>query len=135
MEPLILNINKSHELISSLLILLGVVFLLLSSIGLLRFPDFYTRMSAVTKGSTMGLGLILIGLSVYFNNIDVSIKILLILFFTFLTSPVAAHVISRTAVKLRVPFWSRTNIKEFEDYLKRENAFEPKDKPDEFKKD
>jgi len=135
METGLINLQKSHELISSLLILTGVFFMLLSSTGLLRFPDFYTRMSAITKGSTMGLGLILIGLSVYFNKIDVSLKILLILFFTFLTSPVAAHVISRTAVKLRVPFWSRTNIKEFEEYLKRESSSESEDKPDEFRKD
>lgn len=114
------TINQIHEIVSSVLILSGVFFMLLATIGLLRFPDFYTRMSTITKGSTLGLGLILIGLSVYFNEADVMLKVLLILFFIFITSPVAAHVISRTAVKLRIPFWGRTNLAEFQEYLEKD---------------
>lgn len=132
----ITTITKLHEIVSSVFILLGVGFMLISTIGLLRFPDFYTRMSTITKGSTLGLGLILLGLSIYFNRLDVLLKVVLILVFIFITSPVAAHVISRTAVKLKTPFWNRTNTKEFEDYLARENLNELKEKPDEFfKKD
>ncbi|MER2999471.1 monovalent cation/H(+) antiporter subunit G [Pontibacter populi] len=121
-------VHQLHEIISSILILAGVVFMLLSAIGLLRFPDFYTRMSTITKGSTLGLGLILIGLSVYFNKADVLLKVLLILFFIFITSPVAAHVISRTAVKTRIPFWKRTNLHEFKDYMEREDLQDLEDK-------
>lgn len=117
----VVDIKQTREIISSILILLGVIFMILSTVGLLRFPDFYTRMSTITKGSTLGVGLILIGLSVYFNKADILLKVLIILTFTFITSPVAAHVISRTAVRLRIPFWERTNLTEFKDYMDREN--------------
>lgn len=109
-----------REIISSIFILLGTAFMLISTIGLIRFPDFYIRMSAITKGATLGVGLILSGMGIYFNEPDMFIKVLIIILFTFLTSPVAAHVIARTAVHNNVPFWKHTNLKEFQDYLKKE---------------
>jgi multicomponent Na+:H+ antiporter subunit G len=109
-----------REIISSILILLGTGFMLVSTIGLIRFPDFYIRMSAITKGSTLGVGLILSGMSVYFNDPAMLLKVLIIILFTFLTSPVAAHVIARTAVHNKVPFWKNTNLEEFEEYLEKE---------------
>jgi len=102
------------------LILSGVGFMLLSTIGLLRFPDFYIRISAVTKGATLGLGLILLGIGTYFNQPDIMLKVLVIIVFTFLTAPVAAHVIGRTAVQSRIPFWKKTNLEEFKTYLHQE---------------
>lgn len=110
-----------REIISSVLIIIGVCFMLISTIGLLRFPDFYIRMSAITKGATLGLGLILSGMGIYFNEPDMFLKVVLIICFTFITSPVAAHVIARTAVRNKVPFWERTNLDEFQDYLRKEH--------------
>ncbi|MDX5436531.1 MAG: monovalent cation/H(+) antiporter subunit G [Pontibacter sp.] len=110
-----------REIVSCVFILTGVMFMLIASIGLLRFPDFYIRMSAITKGATLGLGLILIGMGIYFNKPDVLLKVLAVTAFTFITAPVAAHVIGRTAVQNRIPFWSRTNISEFTGYLHKEH--------------
>jgi multicomponent Na+:H+ antiporter subunit G len=121
-----INLLLIREVVSSILILLGTGFMLISTIGLLRFPDFYIRMSAITKGSTLGVGLILSGMSVYFNDPAMLLKVLIIILFTFITSPVAAHVIARTAVHNKVPFWKNTNLKEFEEYLKKEDL-KPKD--------
>lgn len=118
-----IDLNFVKEIISSALILAGVFFMLVASIGLLRLPDFYTRMSAITKGATLGMGLIVVGIGVYFNNPETMFKILGILFFTLITSPVAAHAITRTAIHRRVTLWKRTNVKEFEGYL-RENGLE-----------
>jgi multicomponent Na+:H+ antiporter subunit G len=117
-----INFLLIREIISSILIIIGVSFMLISTIGLLRFPDFYIRMSAITKGATLGLGLILSGMGIYFNEPDMFLKVVLIICFTFLTSPVAAHVIARTAVRNKIPFWERTDINEFKDYLKKEHA-------------
>ncbi|WP_073851046.1 monovalent cation/H(+) antiporter subunit G [Pontibacter flavimaris] len=105
------------EVISCFFILAGVVFMLIASIGLLRFPDFYIRMSAITKGSTLGLGLILLGMAIYFNQPGVLLKVLAIIGFTSITAPVAAHVIGRTAVQNRIPFWEKTDLEEFRAYL------------------
>ncbi|EJF07978.1 monovalent cation/H(+) antiporter subunit G [Pontibacter sp. BAB1700] len=117
-----INFLLIREIISSVLIIIGVMFMLISTIGLLRFPDFYIRMSAITKGATLGLGLILSGMGIYFNEPDMFLKVVLIIGFTFLTSPVAAHVIGRTAVRNKIPFWDRTNLDEFKDYLHKEHT-------------
>lgn len=117
-----INFLLIREIISSVLIIMGVVFMLIAAIGLLRFPDFYIRMSAITKGSTLGLGLILTGMGTYFNEPDILLKVLLIIGFTFLTAPVAAHVIGRTAVRNKIPFWGRTDLEEFKDYLRKEHS-------------
>ncbi len=115
------SLYQIKEIISCSFIMMGVIFMLISTIGLLRFPDFYIRMSTITKGSTLGVGLILLGLGIYFNQPDIMLKVLAIIMFTFITSPVAAHVISRTAVKNNTPFWNRTNLKEFEGYLQKQH--------------
>lgn len=117
-----------REIISSIFILSGTIFMLIATIGLLRFPDFYIRMSAITKGATLGVGLILSGMGIYFNEPDMFVKVLIIILFTFLTSPVAAHVIARTAVQNNVPFWKNTELKEFQDYLKKEQLNIDKEK-------
>ncbi|MHA6247816.1 monovalent cation/H(+) antiporter subunit G [Pontibacter sp. CAU 1760] len=109
------------EVLSGIFILSGVLFMLISTIGLLRLPDFYIRMSAITKGATLGVGLILLGIGIYFNEPSMLLKVLAIVIFTFITTPVAAHVIGRTAVQQKIPFWKRTNLKEFKSYLVSEN--------------
>lgn len=115
------NFLLLREIVSSILIIIGVMFMLIATIGLLRFPDFYIRMSAITKGATLGLGLILSGMGIYFNEPDMFLKVVVIICFTFITSPVAAHVIGRTAVRNKIGFWERTDLKEFQDYLRKEH--------------
>ncbi|WP_162051364.1 monovalent cation/H(+) antiporter subunit G [Pontibacter pamirensis] len=116
--------NLLKEIISCVFILSGVMFMLVATIGLLRLPDFYIRMSAITKGSTLGLGLILFGLGIYFNQPSMLLKVLAVITFTFITAPVAAHVIGRTAVQNKIPFWKHTNLNEFKKYLHREHLEE-----------
>ena len=52
------------------------------------------------------------------------LKVLAIITFSFLTAPVAAHVIGRTAVQNKIPFWDKTNLKEFKKYVHREHLEE-----------
>ena len=114
-----LDLEAIKEIVSCVFIMSGVIFMLIATVGLLRFPDFYTRMSTITKGASLGVGLILFGLGIYFNEPDIMLKVLTIIAFTFITSPVAAHVIARTAVRSHSPFWDKTNLKEFEDYIQK----------------
>lgn len=89
------------------LVCAGVFFLLMGAIGLLRFPDFYTRMHAAGKCDTLGSLLLLTGLAC-FGGIDLaSVKILLIALFIFLTSPTATHAIARSAFTRNVPLWTK----------------------------
>ncbi len=80
-------------------ILGGTFFILSASIGIVRFPDVYTRLHAATKASTLGIACILIGafLYLYLAHGIVSGKLLLAIVFILLTAPVSAHMIGRAA--------------------------------------
>ncbi len=85
----------------------GVFFLFMGAVGLLRFPDFYTRMHAAGKSDTLGSLLVLTGLAFY-EGIDLTaVKILLIALFIFVTSPTATHAMARAALKNKMPLWTR----------------------------
>jgi multicomponent Na+:H+ antiporter subunit G len=92
----------------------GAFFILIASVGLVRMPDIYMRASAVTKAATLGLALMLIAVMFFFNNHVITIKALAIIFFTFLTGPVGAHVIGRAAYFVGDKLWDQT----FRDDLK-----------------
>ncbi len=109
-----------QEIISVILILLGVVFMLLAAIGLIRFPDFYIRNSASTKAAILGLGLILLGTGIYYNQMLIFIELLAIFLFIFLINPLASHIVARAAFKTKVPFWNKTNLDEIKDMEEKE---------------
>ena len=88
------------------LILSGVFFLIMGAIGLIRFPDFYTRLHAAGKGDTLGVLLVLLGLATFEGFTLASAKILLIAVFMFLTSPTATHAIARSAFTNKVQPWT-----------------------------
>ena len=96
------------------LLLLGAFFVLVSAIGILRFPDLYMRMHGATKAGTLGAGLILLGASVLFGTLSVTVKAMAVFVFLLLTAPVAAHVLGRAAHHANVPKWERTGIDELE---------------------
>ena len=78
-------------------ILGGAFFLTVSCIGLLRFPDFYTRNHAVGKSETLGTILILLGLIIYNGWALTSFKIFLILLFVGIANPTATHAVLQAA--------------------------------------
>ena len=86
---------------------LGVLFLLLGAIGILRFPDCYTRMHAAGKCDTLGSLLVVSGLAFYHGVSLESAKILFIAVFIFLTSPTSTHAIARAALRNGLPLWTK----------------------------
>jgi len=84
------------KIIISILILLGSFFILVAAMGILRFKDLYGRLHATTKATSFGLLLLLIGVSLFFNIFNVYVKAFLIIFFIYLTAPLAAHSISKS---------------------------------------
>ena len=89
----------AQDIIAIVLVLGGVFFLLVSSIGLIRLPDFYTRTHAVGKSDTLGIMLTLAGLAVY-NGLELStVKIVIIILFVMLANPTATHAIARAALQ------------------------------------
>lgn len=98
------------ELIASVLLIIGGIFLLVGSVGLFRLPDFYMRLHAPTKASTLGIGAILIASIIFFSFKEdgVNIQELLITLFIFLTAPITAHMLSKAALHVRLPAEEKT---------------------------
>ena len=87
----------------------GLFFMAVTAIALIRLPDFYTRTHAVSKTDTLGLGLVLVGLALHEGATLVSLKILIALLFIFVANPVAAHVLTRSALQVGIMPWTRRN--------------------------
>jgi multicomponent Na+:H+ antiporter subunit G len=78
---------------------IGILFILVASIGIIRMPDVLTRMSVVSKAITFGLGFILLGVVVHFNDTLTLIKAVIIYIFLSLSTSIAASVIGLAAYK------------------------------------
>ena len=82
-----------QQLIGSLIVLGGAVFLLSAGLGVLRMPDSYNRIQTGTKASTLGTILVLLGLAVL--HPEWTWKLLILIFFVLLTNPVSSHALAR----------------------------------------
>ncbi len=87
------------NMISVLCLLLGSFLCVSGGVGIIRFPDFYTRMHAVGVTDTLGAGMILIGLMLQNPGSLVELKLLLILVMTVFVSPVASHALAKAAFR------------------------------------
>jgi multicomponent K+:H+ antiporter subunit G len=85
-------------------LLTGAFFILVGSIGLLRLRDFYARVHAPTKATTLGMSAILAASMVYFGLVRgaVSLHELLITLFLFMSAPVSAYLLAKAALHLGV---------------------------------
>ena len=102
------------DLLIMILSTMGALFILMASIGMLRMPDFYGRLSVTTKATTLGIGLVLVAAAVYFNLSSITSKVVAIIFFLFLTAPVAAHMIGRAAYFIGIKLWEGSVIDDLE---------------------
>lgn len=111
-----------NELIGSIVILVGAVFLLLGGLGIYRMPDSYNRIQAGTKASTLGTFLALVGVGIYhpawFG------KLIILMFFIVLTNPISSHALARAAHAMGVPLVSSTVIDKLQESKDNENEVE-----------
>ena len=84
---------------------IGAFFFLVGTVGLLRFPDFYSRTHAATKCDTLGAGSMLFALALLNGFEFDSAKILTIALFVLLTSPTAGHALARAAYRTGLAPW------------------------------
>ncbi|MGE5843836.1 MAG: monovalent cation/H(+) antiporter subunit G [Syntrophaceae bacterium] len=101
------------NILTTVLFAAGILVLAFGVIGILRLPDFYTRMHAAGKTDSLGAVLVVLGFALYngqslvLADLLVSLKILFIAVFIFVASPTATHAIMQTAIALGVKPWSR----------------------------
>ena len=93
----------TRQTIGMVFIYVGIAFDFLGGLGLLRLPDVYTRLQAATKCITFGTAGLLFGVFILKGFSSFGFKALLGIVFIFLTSPTAAHAISRAAHRSRIP--------------------------------
>ena len=95
------------DVIGIVLIGLGLAFMVITALGLLRLPDFFSRVHAVSKSETLGITLLLLGLIIHQGATMVSLKLTLILVFVALANPVGAHLLTRAALRTGEMPWRR----------------------------
>ena len=85
------------ELLAGLLLGAGILFTLAGAVGLLRFPDFYTRLHAAGVTETLGMIAIVAGLMLHARTADTIVRLALIGLFMLATAPIASHALARAA--------------------------------------
>jgi multicomponent Na+:H+ antiporter subunit G len=87
------------NLLSLLLVLCGALFFFAGTVGLVRFPDVFSRLHALTKADNLGLGFIVLGLALQVGSGLVLLKLVLIWLLAVLASSVSCHLIARHALR------------------------------------
>jgi multicomponent Na+:H+ antiporter subunit G len=90
------------------LVVAGTAFFLAGTIGLLRFPDAYTRLHALSKADNLGLGLLVLGLAVTADRLIDLVHLVMIWLLVLVASATTAHLIARSARHRGVPPWTRS---------------------------
>ncbi|MDJ0973085.1 MAG: monovalent cation/H(+) antiporter subunit G [Planctomycetota bacterium] len=85
------------EIVGTVFIALGGFVMFMGAVGVVRFPDFYTRLHAAGKGDTLGQALVLLGLIVITGVSNDGLKLVLIAFFIFILNSTSTHALARAA--------------------------------------
>jgi multicomponent K+:H+ antiporter subunit G len=102
------------EGVISILLLVGGFFILGGSIGLVKMPDFFMRLHGPTKATTLGMAALLFSAMLFFSTTEtgVSVKEILISLFLFLTAPISAYMMIKSAIHHKLESIDRTQGKD-----------------------
>ena len=95
------------EMLTSVLLIAGAAFFVAGTVGLLRFPDVYTRLHALNKADNVGLGLVVAGLALQAESWSVMGKLLLIWLLVLLAGASVAHLVAGAARQRGIKLWRR----------------------------
>jgi multicomponent Na+:H+ antiporter subunit G len=98
---------RVEEIAATTLLIVGAFFFFAGTVGLLRFPDVYTRLHALTKADNLGLGFVGAGLALEGGELSVALKIALVWALVLLSSSVSCLLIARAALRGGVRPWRR----------------------------
>ncbi|MBM4268208.1 MAG: monovalent cation/H(+) antiporter subunit G [Deltaproteobacteria bacterium] len=107
------------ELLAALAMLAGTFFMVVTGIGLVRFPDVYTRIHAAGKAGTVGVGLLIVAPMVYFGPTEpfVALRGFLAIVFQLLTTPGATYLLAHACYVTSYPAHARTEVDELQDWI------------------
>lgn len=96
-----------QTIIAGIFLAIGCFFIVVASIGIVRFPDFYSRMHPAGKTDTLGQATVLIGLVIYEGFTLISVKLLIIILFIFVANPTATHALANAAYVVGLKPWKK----------------------------
>jgi multicomponent Na+:H+ antiporter subunit G len=105
------------DILVIIVMITGLLFFVATTVGIIRFPDFYSRVHAAGKGDTLSTTLFLGGVILFilrdfsWDTMLTAGKLLLIVFYIFIASPTATHAIIDAGYEFRVPYWTRSTDK------------------------
>lgn len=102
----------TYSLVVGSIAIVGSLFMLIASIGVVRMPDLFLRLQVTSKASVMGLTCILLAVALHFTSTVVTIRVGLIICFIVLTIPVATHMLARAGYTTDVPLSDETVVNE-----------------------
>ncbi|HZF81070.1 MAG TPA: Na+/H+ antiporter subunit G [Rubrivivax sp.] len=98
------QLHLAWQLLITLALVIGGVFALVGAVGVLRFRDFYMRLHAPTKATTLGVGGVLVAsMAASWAQGSFGVHELLVTLFLFVTAPVSANLMAKAALHMRVP--------------------------------
>ena len=98
--------DRVIDIITILMLFAGTVFFVAGTVGLLRFPDLYTRIHALTKADNVGLGLIVFALVLQAASIWMALKLILIWVLILLASSTTGHLVASAALRNGIRPWT-----------------------------
>ena len=98
--------------ITIFLLLSGSIFVVLGALGIVRMPDVYMRLQTTSKSVTLGASCVLLAAAIHFAESGMILRTLMIVAFLFITTPIAAHVLSRAAYLSGIPPADETKLDE-----------------------
>lgn len=101
-----------NEIIAVILLVCSLFFFLASAIGMIRLPDFYSRLHASGNSETLGLMLACLGLVIYEGPTLLSVKIIIVFLLVFLANPIGTHILGKAALKSGHPVWTKMDQEE-----------------------
>jgi multicomponent Na+:H+ antiporter subunit G len=90
--------SMALDLLSWILLLAGGAFCMIGALGLVRMPDFFTRMHAASVTDTLGAGLLLLGMALQAGFTLVTVKLIVVGLLIFFTSPTSTHALAQAAL-------------------------------------
>ncbi len=105
----------AREFFAAVFMLGGAIFFLASAIGMMRLPDFYSRIHASGNSETLGCMLSFIGLMIYEGATLTTVKMALVFIIVFLANPIGSHILSKAAYKSGHKIWTLKDMQKEED--------------------